>query len=100
MLIHNVYFWLKNPNDPAEHSSLAAGLEGLMRDENMVQGYWGKPGATPKRDVIDDSYDYALVLIFDDAAAHDRYQVSDIHQEFVANNEQYFGKVTVYDIGT
>ena len=60
-------------------------------------GQIGKPAATPKREVIDDSYDYALELDFADLAAQDVYQAHDTHTAFIDACKPMWRAVRVYD---
>lgn len=97
MLLHNVYFWLKEGASEADAAALAHGLESLVRDPAAKGGHYGVPAAT-EREVVDSSYDYGLVLIFDDQAGHDRYQVGEVHQAFIAAHADKWARVLVYDI--
>ena len=56
----------------------------------------GVPAATD-RPVIDRSYTFALIVIFDDLAGHDAYQVHPIHGAFVDTFNTYWTKVQIYD---
>ena len=57
----------------------------------------GKPAAT-RRDVVDSTYDYAMVLGFEDLADHNAYQVSAEHQAFLDTCFRMIGRVQVYDV--
>ena len=97
MHIHNVYFWLKPGLDDAALTSFEQGLDALTRDPAARGGHYGKPAVTA-RDVVDNSYTYGLVVVFDDLAAHDRYQAGGIHLEFVDAHSPKWERVVVYDI--
>jgi hypothetical protein len=100
MLIHSVYFWFKTAADPEVVERFAQGLAKLTTISSVHTGYYGKPEATPKRPVIDDSYDWALVLSFTDLAAHDHYQEHPIHTTFVEEFSSSWEEVRVYDVRT
>jgi hypothetical protein len=78
MLIHSVYFWFKADADPAVVARFEEGLRRLTAIPDIQSAHFGRPETTPKRPVIDDSYDWALVENFQDLAAHDRYQEHEI----------------------
>lgn len=99
MHIHNVYFWLNEDQTKADHQAFAHGLEQLVTDPNIAQSYFGPPADT-HRDVVENSYSFGLVVVFDDLAAHERYQVSDIHEQFLANHAHRWAKVSVFDVAT
>ena len=98
MLIHSVYFWFKPEADPAVVARFEEGLRRLTAIPDIQSAHFGRPEATPKRPVIDDSYAWGLVEIFEDLAAHDRYQAHDIHQQFLKEFSSSWQKVQVYDV--
>jgi hypothetical protein len=97
MHIHNVYFWLKDDQDAGSRTEFEEGLGWLTNDTDVKSGYFGKPADTD-RDVVENSYPYGLVLVFDDTAAHDRYQEGSDHLRFLEKNMEKWSKVVVYDI--
>jgi hypothetical protein len=100
MLIHSVYFWFKADADPAVVARFEEGLRRLTTIPDIQTAHFGRPEATPKRPVIDDSYAWALVEIFHDLAAHDRYQGHEIHRQFLQEFSGAWEKVQVYDVRT
>lgn len=98
MLIHSVYFWFKPDADPARVARFEQGLASLTRIPDIQTAHFGRPEATPKRASVDDSYAWALVEIFADVEAHDRYQTHPIHEEFVREFAPLWAKVQVYDV--
>ena len=99
MHVHNVYFWLKEGLEGEEIAVFVQGLDALTGDPDVKTGFYGIPADT-HRDVVENGYSYGLVLVFDDIAAHDRYQVGAVHEEFLAVNMSKWDKVVVYDIET
>ena len=99
MHIHNVYFWLKNGQDKDVLKAFEQGLDSLTHDPRVKSGYFGKP-ATTNRDVVENTYSFGLVLVFDDLAAHDQYQAGAIHLEFVDKHSSKWERVIVHDIET
>ncbi len=99
MHIHNVYFWLKEDLDEAAVLEFEVGLKTLTKDPQAVSGYYGKP-ANAYRDVVENSYSYGLVLVFEDLVGHDIYQSGEVHLEFINKNLPKWEKVVVYDIET
>lgn len=82
-LIHTVYFWMKDSLTSAELKSFEAGLETLATIPSVRKIYTGKPAATDNRGVVDNSFDYALHIWFDDLEGHDAYQVHPTHLKLV-----------------
>ena len=96
MHVHSVYFWL---NYTAPSLEFESGLDSLTQDPNVIAGYFGRPASTD-RDVIDSSYSYGLVLVFEDRAAHDAYQEGAAHLTFLDDHLARWDKVVVHDIDT
>jgi len=94
--VHNVYFWLKDGITTEEEKAFLEGLASLKEIDSIGQFYYGPPAGTP-REVVDNSYDYALSIHFKDKAAQDAYQVAPIHIAFVENLANLWTKVQVYD---
>ena len=97
MHVHNVYFWLKQDLDNQAIAAFEQGLEALAKDPAIKSGYYGKPANT-ERDVVENSYTYGLVFVFDDLAAHDQYQTGEVHLKFVEDHLSKWERVVVYDI--
>ena len=96
MLIHSVYFWLKPNLSPQELDSFWDGVSSLLGINSVASGYVGKPADTEKRDIIDDTYDCALITIFKDRQAHDAYQIDPIHDTF-RELSHLWHRVQIYD---
>lgn len=97
MHTHIVFFWFKDAVDKDERADFRRGLDHLAGEPHIRDRRIGTPAAT-RRDVVDWSYAYALVLQFDDLAGHDAYQSSEEHRAFL---DRYLGmvdRVQVYDV--
>jgi hypothetical protein len=96
MFVHSVYFWLKPGLSEADRQAYLAGLRSLLTIPSVRWGYIGTPAATD-RPVIDRSYSYALIAIFDNPAGHDLYQVHPVHDRFRDSCAGYWSRVQIYD---
>ena len=96
-LIHQVYFWLDPALDEAARQDFVAGMKSLSAAPTVRRVMVGPPAATPQRDVTDKTFDYMLVLWFDDVAGHDAYQIDPVHLAFVKAHEAKFKTVKVLD---
>lgn len=96
MFVHHVYFWLKNTDSDADRKKLLEGLNSLKPIETIKQVHIGKPADTD-RDVIENTYDFSLLLIFDNLEDQEVYQKHPIHLEFVDKYASLWSKVIVYD---
>ncbi|MBI1387771.1 MAG: Dabb family protein [bacterium] len=95
--VHMVFFWL---NDEASDELKQKMQEDCLTDLGAIPGVrsiWaGKPAGTP-RDVVDNSYDLGLIVVLDDSAGHDAYQIDPRHVAFVGKYKPYFKKLQVFD---
>ncbi len=93
MFVHHVFFWLKSP---VGRQALANGLKTLEEIEPKILFHIGEPAET-RREVIDSSYDFSLLIIFDNRSDQDVYQEHPIHNKFVKQCSALWSKVVVYD---
>lgn len=97
MLVHTVYFWLKPELTDAQRADFRRATEGLVKCKGVEQLFVGKPAATGKRAIIDDSYTFALTVICKDIAGHDAYQVDPLHDDFRNTYKPFWTRVQIYD---
>lgn len=96
MLVHSVFFWLKDDVSQQKKDFFVSQLETLKQITSAREVFTGAPADTD-RPVVERSYNYALTVIFDDMTAHDKYQSDPIHKNFISNCSEMFAKVVVYD---
>jgi hypothetical protein len=48
--------------------------------------------------VVETTYSYGLILVFDDVAAEGRYQNTPVHVKFLEDHKPMFERVVVYDV--
>lgn len=96
MFVHSVYFWLKSDLTDEEHRTFVEGLESLTAIETVKVAHTGTPADTD-RPIIVRSYSYALILFFDDKAAHDAYQIDPVHDAFRETCGTFWSEVRIYD---
>lgn len=94
--VHTVFFWLNDTATIDDRAEFEKGLEELGKTPSIAEYYYGKPAGTP-RGVVDNSYDYAWIVYFSDAAAQDAYQDDPIHLEFIEKYNHLWKEVKVYD---
>ncbi|MBT8231896.1 MAG: Dabb family protein [Saprospiraceae bacterium] len=96
--IHTVFFWLKDEVSEKEKEDFASkGLNGLLENCSTVyRGYQGPPANT-KRDVVDNSYDFALVCHFKSPQDEETYQNDQHHLDFIETYKHLWEKVQVFD---
>ena len=93
--IHHVFFWLKE-NDESNREQLIEGLKILSSVSTIKQYHIGVPAGT-NREVIENTYNVSWMILFDNAADQDSYQVDPIHLNFVKEYSHLWHKVVVYD---
>ena len=99
MFVHSVYFWLKPDLNDNERAQFWNGVRSLTKIESVRHCFAGPPAATD-RPIIDRSYSCALIVIFDDDAGHEAYQVDPVHDKFRNECSTFWSKVLIYDAVT
>jgi hypothetical protein len=96
-LIHHVFFWLKEPKNEAHKKQLVKALNDMLKVESIKLSHIGFPAGTESRDVVDHSYSVSYMVMFDDQAGQDAYQIHPLHVKFVEENSHLWEKLVVYD---
>lgn len=96
MLVHNVYFQLKD-RSPAATQHLLAECRKYLTDHPGVEYFGVGTLADLARPVNDRNFDVGLHVIFKDRAAHDVYQTSKRHVDFIEGNRDTWQQVRVFD---
>lgn len=98
MMMHNVYFWVKEGTSEEDKKGFEQGLKDLVNGVSEIhQANIGKPAATKDRDVVDHSFAYSLFLQFKTIAEHDVYQSHPAHRVFIDKYSHLWKRVVVYD---
>ncbi len=97
MIAHNVYFTLHDNSEAARQSLLDACHKYLAVQPGILSFHCGVLAADHVRPVNNRDFDVGLHLIFEDKAAHDRYQASPGHNQFVAEMSPNWAKSRVFD---
>ena len=96
-LIHHVFFWLKEPDNKAHRKQFEKALEDLIKVETIKVSHIGVPAETEERGVVENSYTYSYMVMFDSLEDQNIYQKHPLHLKFIEENEHLWGKVVVYD---
>jgi Stress responsive A/B Barrel Domain len=97
LLVHNVFFSLKEPTDPNRRALVDACHRYLRQHEGIVFFACGVLAEALNRDVNVRDFDVGLHIAFTDQAAHDRYQEHPLHIQFVEENKPNWRQVRVFD---
>ncbi|GAG46249.1 unnamed protein product [marine sediment metagenome] len=98
-LVHSVYFTLKDKSDEARDQFIGL-CDKYLSDHPGVEYYFaGRRTADLDRAVNDGRFDVALLVVFKDRSAHDTYQTSDLHREFIEKTSPGWEEVRVFDAG-
>ncbi len=96
-LVHHVFFWLKEPKNEAHRKQFEKAMEALLKVETITMSHVGKPAATEERGVVDNSYTYSYLVMFDTLEDQLIYQKHPLHLKFIEENSYLWDKVVVYD---
>jgi len=96
-LVHDVYFTLKDNSAEAKKKLVDACKKHLTKHKGTVYFSAGLLAGDLKREVNDTDWDVALHLVFENKAAHDKYQDDPRHKQFIDENKDNWKKVRVFD---
>lgn len=95
--IHSVYFWFKEGTTPEQLETFYADTEKLSEIEVVKALYTGKPASTD-RPIVERSYDFAVIVHFEDLAGHDVYQKHPIHLELLEKHASLWERIMITDV--
>ena len=96
-LAHMVFFKLAESNPANQKKLVAACNKHLKGHEGTVYFSAGILAEDLKREVNVVDFDVALHLVFENRAAHDRYQTHPRHLKFIEENKELWSGVRVFD---
>jgi hypothetical protein len=94
---HDVYFSLVENSENMKQQLVAACKELLANHQGCLFFAVGVLAAECNRPVNDREFDVALHLVFSNKEAHDVYQTSERHLQFIAKSKANWQKVRVFD---
>jgi hypothetical protein len=97
MLAHSVFFSLNDRSPAAIQKMLEDCRKYLSEHPGTVYFACGTLNPDLTRPVNDRDFDVALHVIFDSKKAHDDYQDSAIHHQFINENKPNWRLVRVFD---
>jgi hypothetical protein len=97
MFVHVVLFWLAQDTPASARADMRHdAVASLQNIPTVKHVFAGIPANTP-RDIVDNSYDLGLCVIFNSSADHDAYQIHPLHKKFIAKYGQYWTKIEAFD---
>ncbi|HKI88413.1 MAG TPA: Dabb family protein [Draconibacterium sp.] len=96
-LMHHVFFWLKEPKNQEHREQFEKAMNALLKVETIKLSHVGIPAATEERGVVDNTYTYSYMVMFDTLEDQFVYQKHPIHLKFIEENSHLWNKVVVYD---
>jgi hypothetical protein len=97
LLLHQVFFWLKNPDSIEDRDLLVKGISTLSAIETVRKLHVGLLASTEKREVVDTSWQVSELMFFDDTNGQKVYQDHPLHHAFIDKCSHLWSRVLVYD---
>lgn len=97
MIVHDVYFTLKDNSEEAQKHLVDDCKKYLSDHPGIVSFFCGTRALDHVRDVNDLDFDVGLHVVFDDKASHDLYQSAPLHIQFVEENKANWAVARVFD---
>ncbi|MDF2517203.1 MAG: stress protein [Sphingobacterium sp.] len=96
-IIHVVNFWLKEDISEKDKKDFVGFFEELRKIETIKTLNYGVPAPTNKRAVVDNSFDYTLIVTFKDLKDIGIYETHPIHLKAIEKYKHFWTKVMVKD---
>ncbi|TDS12435.1 Dabb family protein [Sphingobacterium paludis] len=96
-IVHSVYFWLKEGISDEEEKDFLNFFEILKTIASIHSFHVGKPAATTAREVVDNSFQYNIIVTFKSLADVNTYEKHPDHLSAIDQYSKYWTKVAVRD---
>jgi len=96
-IVHSVYFWLKPGISKEDELEFLKYFELLKKIPGLKSLTFGKAAKTTVRPVTDNTFDYNLIVTFDNLEAIKKYETHPDHLKGSKAFEKYWEKVQVRD---
>ncbi len=97
MHAHNVFFTLNDKSSEAVEQFISDSKQYLAVIPGIKSFACGVLEVALDREINDRDFDVSLHVLFESKEAHDAYQISPSHHEFVARNEANWAAARVFD---
>ncbi|KKO91828.1 MULTISPECIES: Dabb family protein [Sphingobacterium] len=96
-IVHVVNFWLKEDLSEKEKKNFVGFFEELRKIDVIKTLNYGIPAHTNPRPVVDNSFDYTLIVTFKNLQDITRYETHPIHLKAIEKYQHHWTKVMVKD---
>lgn len=96
-ILHSVYFWLKENISETEEQDFLNFFEELRKVPGVQTLQYGKPAPTNPRPVVDNSFQYNLLVTFQNMDDINTYETHPTHIAAAEQYSKYWTKVEVRD---
>ncbi|PRD48773.1 Dabb family protein [Sphingobacterium haloxyli] len=96
-ILHSVYFWLKEDISQEEEQDFLHFFEELREVPGVQTLQYGKPAPTNPRPVVDNSFQYNLLVTFQNLEDINTYETHPTHTAAAEKYSKYWTKVEVKD---
>lgn len=96
LLVHHVFFYLKDPQNAQDEAKLLEGLEKLAKISTIQLSHIGRPARTSGGE-IEKGYSLSWLCFFKNLIEEEIYQTDPIHVQFLEEYAHLWEKRVVYD---
>lgn len=97
VILHSVYFWLKPELTTEERADFLNFFKALNTIPNVKLLTYGAPAPTNPRPVVENSFDFNLIVTFDKMENLNVYETHPTHLKAIEDYSKYWTKVLVHD---
>ena len=96
LLVHHVFFYLKDPQNAQDEAKLLEGLEKLAKISTVKLSHIGRPART-SGEAIEKGYSLSWLCFFKNLIEEEIYQTDPVHVKFLEEYSHLWEKRVVYD---
>jgi len=96
-IVHVVNFWLKKDISEKDKMNFTQFFEELRKIDVIQTLHYGVPAQTNPRPVVDNSFDYTLIVTFKDLKDITSYETNPVHLKAIEKYQHLWTKVMVKD---
>ncbi|MGO1243670.1 MAG: Dabb family protein [Sphingobacterium sp.] len=96
-ILHTVYFWLKEGITEQEEQDFLEFFAALQKIPGILAFHIGKPAPTTDREVVDNSFQYSIFVLFNSIEEINVYEKHPDHLAAAEKYSKYWTKVAVRD---
>ena len=95
--VHSVYVWLANPENEEERIEFETAMKNFINDLPYAQLFHFGRVIPSERAVVDSSYDYSFIVVFNSEEDMKQYEIDPAHLNFLSETKSLIERIRIFD---